>query len=437
MKGNILVVGANQTALVLAELLGKAGFDVTVVEKKARTEVSYDWHDSMSSDVFKKIGLPMPPKECYNGAESWAFIPPQKNDFLYLGKSSRTTEITIERKPLNDFLYNIAKDSANFRYETEAVKPIVEGQTVRGVELADGEKLYADLTVDVSGVYSVLREKLPAELEIQPRPDCKDVFFVRRTFFNINEGTGAPRYTHNLYMKHMGECGLSWFAFDENKKTADVLIGRVDRLEDETYNNALADLREENPQIGNTVLKGGQAATIPVRHPISKMVADGYVLLGDSAFMTFPMVGSGIDCGMYAAKILTDVLSEPQGNPFCIENLYRYQVIYMQRIGARDSGIDIMKNWLLFTPSDIIDFFMRKRIIGEKELNSGGGISLSKKDVFEKATKGIRHLPTLLKLKTTADIMKQQIEISSKIPEKYDEAAFKAWRKEYEERFAG
>ena len=39
------------------------------------------------------------------------------------------------------------------------------------------------------------------------------------------------------------------------------------------------------------------------------MVADGYAAIGDSAFMTVPVIGSGIANALKAAKILADAIS--------------------------------------------------------------------------------------------------------------------------------
>lgn len=254
-------------------------------------------------------------------------------------------------------------------------------------------------------------------------------------FFDVDESAAVPRYTNKVYMKHMGEQGVAWFIFDKEKKNTDVLIGRVGELSAETLKAALADMRADNPQIGQNLLKGGQVEVIPVRQPISKMAADGYALLGNSAFMTIPMMGSGMACSLMAARFLADTLTNPQGDAFGIENIYRYQVRYMKEIGARHSGTVLMKNWLLSAPSDTIDFFMKKRIIGEKELGAGGsgqGVTLSKKDVFEKVLRGFTHLPALLRLKATTDKIKERMAFAASIPEVYEKAEFEKWQSQYD-----
>lgn len=431
----VIIVGANQGALALAEMLGRSDFDVTVFEKKRQEDVSYDWHDIMSPSAFGAAGLPMPPSDCYTKKKCWAFVPPGKNDYIYVGVPDDNLDISVERRPLNAFLYGRAKDFADFHYGTEVASLIIEGLAVKGIELASGERVSADLVVDASGARSALRGSLPQEFGIQQTLPDSDTFFVYRAFFDVNESAEAPQYTNKLYMKHMGEQGVAWFIFDKEKNNTDVLIGRVGRLSEQTLKAALDDMRADNPKMGKTLLKGGQIDIIPVRQPISKMVAAGYALLGNSAFMTIPMMGSGMACSLLAARFLADTLTSPQGDAFGIENLYRYQVRYMKEIGARHAGTVLMKNWMLSAPSDVIDFFMRKRIIGEKELgagNSGQGATLSKRDVFIKVVKGFSRLPELLRLKTTTDRIKERTSFAAGIPEVYDKAEFEKWRSEYD-----
>ncbi|MCR4614595.1 MAG: NAD(P)/FAD-dependent oxidoreductase [Clostridiales bacterium] len=438
MKGNIIIVGGNQGALVLAYRLGKAGFNVTVFDKKEQSKVAYDWHDCMVPEAFDYAGIPFPPEDCLSPKRCWTFISPKKTATLYVNVPEEKLDIAVERRPLNDYLYTLAKEYADIRYETAVSGIIVGGNRVKGVVLKSGEKVYADLVVDSSGALSNLRASLPEDWGIERIMIKKDAFFVYRGIFNVVENTAPPEYTNNVYMKHMDEPGISWFIYDEEKMTADVLIGRVGSISDETIDRALKDIKKDHPQIGDTVVRDCQKAVIPVRRPISKMFANGYVLIGDSAFMTVPMMGSGIACGFMAAKILTDVLSYPMGDPFGESNLYRYQVGYMREIGAKHTGISMMKNWMLSAPTDAMDDFMAKRVIGEKELEAGGSghsIQLSVGEIMQKALKSINHLPTLLDLKKMIDKMTGVMDLAENLPDEYEKNAFEQWQRQYDGMF--
>lgn len=436
-KGKIIVIGANQNALVFAEFAAKADFEVVLYEAKEKDEVAYDWTDDMAPATFAQIGLPMPPKDVFSRKRNWTFVPPSKQKFLQVQMAEEELDISVQRRPLNDWLEKRALDAgATVNYGTPVRKAVIDGDKVVGVYLnKTGERIDADLVVDCGGVASTVRGNLPDGFKIPQRVNPADTFFVRRTFFERPATAERPEYTNKAYLKHNNEAGISWCILSEDEKMADVLIGRVGQMNNETFYNALKDLKKENEIIGDKVVKGGELLCIPVRHPISRMVANGYALLGDSAYMTIPMLGSGIASGMHAAKMLVEVLSEPVGEPFSIANLYRYQYRFMQEIGAKHAAVDLMKNWLLASGDGDVDFLFCSGVLGQKELILGAKGEMIKESLPEMAHKAIvgwRNIPVLLQLAGLLAKMEKQYKVAAKLPAVYDEAALCAWQNKYE-----
>ena len=349
MNKNIIVVGANQTGLVFAAFARNAGFDVTVYEAKKQCDVAYDWTDDMVEETFEEVGMPLPPKEIYTRKRNWTFVPPEKRVNVLMDLPDDQLDMAIYRRPFNAWLLSRAECAGvKVFYETPVKRAIVENHDVLGVELENGEVVPAALVVDCGGVNSAVRKSLPESLKITRNIDKNDTFIVRRTFFNRPENTARPKYTNRAYLKHINERGISWCTLSHDEKQADVLIGRVGEMSDKTYENALADIRRDNEIVGDKIVTGGHLLHLPVRHPLSRFVANGYALLGDSACMTIPMLGSGMASGMKAGKMLSEVISSPvTENPFSVENLYRYQARFMKEIGGKHAAVDMMKNWLL------------------------------------------------------------------------------------------
>lgn len=428
----IIIVGANQTGILSAYLLAKLGHEVVVYEKKARGDVAYPWHDDMTPSAFERIGIDMPPHDMYCNNRDILFISPDKQTKLPVDFKMEGRDISIWRRPLNDWLYNMAKDIVTFVYERAAVGCIIDNDWVKGVTLDNGESVEADLVVDCSGVNSSLRKGLPKEWMIPSDVNSDNIFVIKRFFFKRND-VEPVNLRMNLYLKHLGENGISWCIDHPENDTIDVLIGRTRQLSDETVDRALTDIKQDYEAIGDELAFGGDKAIIPVQRAISLMVANGYCVLGDSAFMTIPMIGSGMATSMIGAKILSEVLQEKQD--FSRENLYRYQVRFMQEVGAANSGIDILKNWLLSIPARDIDFLFGKKIISEKELSSVGdasGIKLGLKDILTKLVNGITRIPLLLSLVGALNRMEKQISIAKSIPTEWDEKAFARWQAKYD-----
>ncbi len=433
----IIIIGSNQGALVAGDLLGKQGYEVVLYEKNKKEDVSYPWHDNMTPSTFSRIDIPLPPESIAVKKDSdWTFYPPNKKTSFAMKVPEERRDVRVMRRPFNEWLYERAKAYAQINYETEVKCVIYENGKVQGVELSNGERVFADLVVDCGGANSSVRETLPKELGIENHLDTRCTFQVRRIIFKRNNQAVSPEKSHNLYMRHLGELGITWCADYPKDNVVDVLIGRIDELTDEAYSRALTDIKKMYPIVGDEAECGGDLVVIPLRHAASLMVADGYVVLGDSAFMTIPLMGSGMASSMLGAKILAEVLDG--NNDFSKENLYRYQVQYMQEIGGKNSGIDVLKNWMIDIEADKLSFLMNKQIIGEKEFSaagSGNGVQLSFGDILQKLVAGIAHLPMLFNLIGATTKMKKQMAIGKAIPQTWNETEFLQWQQEYEKNF--
>ena len=436
---NIVVIGANQSGLSFAKFAADAGFAVKVFEAKARDQVAYDWTDDMMEETFAQVGLPLPPEEIHTRKRSWTFIPPSKCVRVFVPVPEEELDFAMYRRPFNAWLEGMAVEAgAQVNYETRVDRMLIEDGRAVGVVLADGTKVDAGLVVDCGGVNSPIRTSLPDDFGIEQQIDPYDTFVVRRTFFNRPEGTKRPQYTNCAYLKHLGEGGISWCLLSYDEQRADVLIGRLGKMTDARYKNALADLRRDNPIIGQTVMTGGELLRIPVRHPIATMVSNGYALVGDSAYMTIPMLGSGMAAGMRAGRFLADVIADPVGDPFSVENLYRYQKKYMKEIGAEHSAINMMKNWLLKAENEDIDFLLSKGIVNKKmlvEASAGRMLRMTFPELVYTGLRGIKRIDLLLELALLMNRMEKQLAVAQNMPEQYDKEALKVWREKYEKAF--
>ena len=418
-----VIIGGNQTGLNMARCLADVGFEVKLYEQKAKDDVAYNWTDDIDPKIFAELGIDMPDPSIYFAKKEWTFVNPKETVKLFVKNSGQENDISIWRRPLNDYLYSLAKDKAEINYETDVESLIIDGIKVLGV-VVKGEKILADIVVDCSGVHSKFRETLPVEFGITKAPVSGETFMAYRGFFKPVEGVEEPKYTNKAYLLHNGEKGLSWCIYNEGM--VDILIGRIDKLSQEEIDRALEALRKDNPILSTELIKCGFSSVIPIRYAISKMVADGYVLAGDSAFMTIPMMGSGVFCGMYCGKILAEVLKE---NDDCsIANLWNYEVKFFKKF-AGYPGIDALKRMLLKMQPEDIDFLFESGVMNEEllasSMGSSNGLPLSL--ILKMAWKGKKRLGLLLKIASEMGKSGSLQKLIDSIPEKYDEKAVETW----------
>jgi flavin-dependent dehydrogenase len=425
----IVVIGGNQGGLAMAMKLGSLGHEVALFEKLKREDVAFDWHDFINPTIFKRLNLPLINKENFEEKKNWIFVSPGEKAKIPVGAGNCVRDICIMRRPLNDYLFSLAEKCAQLNYSCEVESLIIKDGGVCGVRVG-GEEIYADLTVDCSGVYSPFRKSLPAEFKIQAQPHENEVLVSYRGFYERKSDVPEAEIINKLYFQHNNEKGLSWFAAGDEPNNVDVLISRIGKLDESTVQSALEKLKADNPALGDRLLRCGITTAIPLRYPISRMVANGYVLSGNSAFMTIPLMGSGIACSLLCAQILSEVLSKDESCE--LGNLWKYQVSFYEESGAKNTGIDVLKRWMISIDSKDLDFFFESGILNREMLAAGGGGNKPKitpKLALNILLKGARHPALLAKLFADLTKMKKATAVAQSIPQDFDEKAVCTWQK--------
>ncbi|MDE6302826.1 MAG: hypothetical protein K2M36_04500, partial [Clostridia bacterium] len=335
-------------------------------------------------------------------------------------------DLSIERRLLAQQYVDRARDVVDFHFGAEVESLIIEDGKVRGINIG-GEKIFADLVVDNSGALSKFRALLPKSAGITATPDKDEIFVAYRAFHKRSEGVSEPKNTNKAYLKHLGKAGISWSILDP-AGTVNVLIGRTERLPEEEFKLAYAALKKSNPIIDDEVVRGGKTCIIPIRRPLSRMATDGYVAIGDSAFMTIPMIGSGIENSMKAACMLADAIIATDSCD--VQTLWLYQRRYYLARGAEHMGVDVLKRWLLGCNPNDLDWLFEKGVISAKDMGAGATgklLKLTVGDLLSKAAKGISKLPLLLSMSAMLSKCNKAARIGRAIPKTYDEKKIEKW----------
>ncbi|MDD6062716.1 MAG: NAD(P)/FAD-dependent oxidoreductase [Oscillospiraceae bacterium] len=393
----ILVAGAGHGGLTAAAILASAGHNVTVFEKKAEHTLGHDWEDRFTFPLLAQV-LGM--DEDTFSTEIWryrgdcAFISPNKEKKIPIHFTPETRQKIMWRAPILEMLIRHAKDcGVQFRFSTEVIGPIVEDGRVCGLNTAHGS-VTGDLVIDAAGVFSPVRSNLPEDFGIEQSPRRGDLFYACRTYFNRLPGFPVAREPFEVFLRHNGEAGLSWCC--TNDESVDVLIGRIDPLTDAQIEALQAQLRSEHPWMGTEVLHGGQRGFIPVRRPLTVMVANGYAAVGDSAFMTTPMNGMGIDLSLQAGKLLAETVLHAKGD-LSAQVLWRYNREFHRRYGAVTAKNDALKCTILTLPAEGVDFLFAEEVVEASDL-AGGGKDMTFDALRKKLTRGIKQPDTFLTL---------------------------------------
>ena len=440
MGKKIIVAGGGHGGIAAAMRLAQYGFDVTVYEKNSRENMGYDWTDIFDRKGFTGLGIPMPDKSLYRFKHDMTFYGPAMDTPLTQNVPEDQLEIQMERKDIyNHLISHAEKAGVKFVYNCEVTGPVLIGNRVVGIKTADGEKI-GDLVIDACGIHSPVRMNLPSSLGIQKSPKEYELFYVYRAFYNKTcEVPEVDKYKV-LLLPEGGE-GISWVATEEEH--TDVLIGRFHPF---TLDEALATvdrMRKTNPSIGEEKVRGGQFVKIPVRQPLGIMVADGYAAIGDSAFMTVPVIGSGIANSLKAAKILADTVIHDVSGSYSAETLWKYQTTFYKQLGNGLAPLACIKMMLARFEGKDLDHVFRYGILNADDMTIGADSTNlssmlkmgSAAAVFAKLYGLTQNKQVALKVGKMIYDLSRAVVITLAMPKTYNRKAILKWANEYNKPF--
>lgn len=440
MGKKIIVAGGGHGGIAAAKLLCEKGFDVTVYEKHERENMGYDWTDIFDRKGFFACGFDMPDEDKYRLKEDMTFYGPSYTTALHQNVPEDDLEIQMERRDIyNHIIAAAEKSGVKFCFSTAVEGPILYGNRVVGIKTDKGD-FYGDLIIDACGINSPVRQGLPASLGIQKNAEDYERFYVYRAFFNKTaEVDEIDRF--KIIMLHQGKLGICWVATE--KDYTDVLIGRFEDFDIDEANRTLEVLRSENPSLGSEIVRGGEFVHIPVRQPLGVLVADGYAAIGDSAFMTVPIIGSGIANSFKAAKILADTVIGDKDMAFSAESLWKYQTEFYGKIGSALAPLACVKLMMTHLEGKEMDYIFDNGILNADDMTIGadatsltamlGGMSID--DIKIKLTGLINNKVVLGKVVKMGLQIVKATAATMAMPKHYNKKKILKWVKTYNKAF--
>ena len=443
MDKKIIVAGAGHGGIAVAAQLAKAGFDVTVYDRGQKGEQGYDWEDAVDPKAFEKADIPFPPEDMWGWRANITFFGPSSKEKSKVRQTIKPgwedQEIRIERKVLYKHIIGYAEScGVKFVYGETVKGPIMKGNRVVGIKTDKGEHK-GDLIIDACGLESELRANLPDSLGIQKHPSFGEKFYIYRAYYDMPIDAKTVEDEYAIALLPRGELGIDWV---ETEPTySDVLIGRFNPLTQEDIDRNLEINQKMYPQLGKKFLRGGGYTELPVRQPLSIMVADGYAAIGDSAFMTIPVIGSGIGLCFKSSKFLSETIINDKTGKYTAKTLWPYQVKYYKNYGAGLAPLAAFKRLLTAVDGDELDYAFDKGIITKHELNiTSNHTSLWKFLEFDpklplRAIALVKNPPLLKKGAIVVGQLVEVVLVCTLMPKKYNKLLVRKWAKAYDKIF--
>ena len=425
----IIVAGCGHGGLTAAANLAEKGYDVTVYEKCKREELGYDWHDSVSTSLFAEAGLPAPDESVFLPPDRMCYYNPKKNVKVVPDLQEITGYAYISRKFLINYLIDHALEcGVKIIFECKIVSSICSADRVIGMRyIQNGEtkEVRGDLIIDACGMFSPVRLSLPDKFMVSNKVDKNDVFYAWRGYFKKTDDTMTEPES-NIYFYHCYHRGMDWAITKDGYM--DILVGGFGELTKENVEDAIADFEAAFPCMGDTLINKPKSDKIPVGKSLPVFVCGGYAAVGNSAYMTEPLSGSGIDLSMYAGRLLAETVSVCENN-FSAENLWMYNYLYIKNQAEKRYNSAIIKNLMASLNGKDIDFLMQKKIMTQKEIAGTGG-----KYTF---AQNLQKLWLILRPRLFKPLInmliktKRAAKLKKSVPVDYTQSAIRKWNEDY------
>ncbi len=428
---DVVIVGAGPAGSTLAFLLSKKkAYNIAVVDSR-------DWDslwgkpcgNAIGKHHFGELGIPEPRgdevRQVVNGISIYS--PREDVVFKVYGEG-----YVIDRNKLGKRLMKDAVDNGvEFYTKSHAVKPLIEDGKVTGIlAKINGEtvEIKAKVTVDASGVTSVLKRGLPREWPVAEPLDPKDSEIAYREIVELGYEIEDPDFIRIYLNQNIAPGGYWWF-FPEGKTRANIGLGVQGGMGHPSPMKIYKEKIMKRPEL-NGIKKtySAMGAPVPTRRPLDSLAWDGILIIGDAGFTVNPIHGGGMGYSMisayWASKAIENALEKDDVSK---ENLWLVNTGYMKMIGAKQASLEILRIFLQNLTDDDLQFVMEKKIVSEDDVDLIGRKGELKESTAEKASRLVGDIlkvirtsvrpSLLLKLKTLSAYMKRMSSIYLEYPE--------------------
>jgi digeranylgeranylglycerophospholipid reductase len=436
-KFDVVVVGAGTGGCLAAKTVAEAGFNVCLIDRKREQDIGDKvCGDAIGKHHFDTLGLEYP-----TGKELERKIVGVKTY-----SPNMETSIDVKGEGLHGYIVNrrlfgqrllkkAIKAGAALLESTQAVEPIIKNHFVTGVlarivETGNKVSVLGQVVVDASGFSAVLQKKLPPKIGVDANVSREDVVICYREIREVKEQIAELDFCEIYLNQKLAPGGYFWI-FPESGTKVNVGLGVAMSKGFPNPKNRLYDEVLSMPFFkGSSIISGG-GGHVPTRRPINCMVGNGILIVGDAACQVNPIHGGGMGPSMMAGTIAGEIIIKAleTGN-VDRENMWSYNVRYMQSYGAKQAGLDIFRMLLQRLSDEDLNYGMRYRLITEDDLlktSTGEDTRLNITEKTRRIFRGVGKLSLLKRLRATVHLMKKMKTLYQNYP--VSPEGFEEWKK--------
>ena len=302
-------------------------------------------------------------------------------------------------------------------------------------------KKTAKVIIDCTGVTSVLRSNLPIKSYIEKKIDRNDLESTGRYIYNFKvNGEDKTYFDPDYCIIHLDQKlapgGYAW-VFPKGRDKVNIGLG-VQQLAFNLYNknygttknikNLIDEYVKLNPVISEPELPNTEVDKdntwgtwqVSVRRQNDCMVCNGYMLVGDSAWMPKPLDAGGIGPAIIAATIAgKNAVESIQASDVSENGLWKYNTDFIKEYGYKTAGLEVFRRMLQSLSNEQIDYGMKNFLskFDVEKISQGEHPEFSTLDKLGMLIRGALNKNLAEDLKYTSQMNKKLVEHYNNYPQ--------------------
>ncbi len=311
-----------------------------------------------------------------------AFSPDRETSIPFDGDGFMLNRQQLPQRQLQD----AKKMGINIQYSVALRGLLYEDGSVIGVEgteLVTNQpfKSTAKVVIDATGVTSMLRNGLSIKSKIEKKIDRDDLESTGRHIMKFEDGAADrsdfdPDYCIIHLDQDIAPGGYGW-VFPKGKNKVNIGLGvqqkelqkrnlRLSKNDDVT--KLINDYVRINKAIKNPKLSDDPSDSanttgnwqVSVRRQNDCLVANGFMLVGDSAWMPKPLDAGGIGPAIVASTIIgKNVVEAIEAGDVSERGLWQYNKDFINDYGYKTAGLEIFRRLLQTLTNEQINYGMK------------------------------------------------------------------------------
>jgi len=418
-KYDLIVIGAGTGGSIAAKTAAKMGYKVCLIDKKRKDEIGDKvCGDAIGKHHFDTIGI-TPPR----GSELASI-----SRGIEIYSPNLETCFRVEGEGLHGFMVNRLELGQRFLNEaidegvelldkTRVLTPIIKNNFVQGVSVRNNDtstitEYNGKLVIDASGMTAILRKQTPPNWGIEREILGEDIEVCYREIRTVSD-IEEPSYLKIFLNQDITPGGYCWI-FPKGERTVNVGLGIQMKRGAPNPKEQFDKHVLSNKLLNNSKKIRGQGGIVSTRCPISSMVGNGVLFVGDVACQPNPIHGGGIGpsmiSGHLAAKIACEAIDK---NDVSQTGLWSYNKEYMDIYGAKTASLYLFSIFLQKCTNTHLNYGMSNRLIKEEDILKASLGEDLKLNITEKALRVFRGLKQLSFLRSLGVTAEKMIEIKS------------------------